>query len=953
MLPGVGGYCGSGSRGTALYRAQESPGNERWVGPSVYLKRDETSPMSGDAASSVIIAVHSIQDCCCCGSTQESGSTTKTSTYMRGRFEANSDLAWFWGIYCGWAVDYHACRADSSTCYELLLTKIPRDDVAIPTHGNEVPVPIIPTVVVPVEDIPLSAIGIIVEVNKADPGEALLVSYPRILRQSMFTLVDLEQTYRSGQLAVLSTTKCPTPWEEAYIRTLIMRKRTGQMVFICLNIRDVVYMVESITGKRTQLSTECSDMAQVSASLFCAGFIEKQSYELWDINNTAQPVRLINPDDHFEQVVGGRGFLFAVRDNKIFMLEALSSLVVLTLDVSFTVDRICTEGPGGKYLSNKNRFVYRTPITTSAQMLSLPRPATEIGIKSALATAGNCRDQFASFVLCTHPRCGAASPPRLIAATPPLLLLLWRDFVVGPAAAVPLVVVAGPDRRARLGGARPSSLVASLSVSASTLGVCTTSSHHYGSGGCDSGDRRGRDIWQFQGMSGEERWIGPSVYLSRVNPSSLSPRIRVHNTNDINNTHGCVGVDVVAPWESQSSSATAELDDIGIHVDTRSSWETNGRWVVDSNTTSFPLLIYKLPQHDQEGSPRKSTKIEEDDTTAATIVPTAVNVDDMELCAIGIIVQLNKVNPSEALLINYDGSHVFTLIDLEQTHRTGKLAVLSTTTCSTDWEPQIKALIMRKKTGQVVFICYTFHATIYTVESLTGTSTKLATLQYCTDMSQVGESLFCLGFGFEQSYELWDVNNTAQPLRCDITLLQVDAIVNAGNSGLLGCFAPTHRCIDNVIHANAGPRLRNDCRAFMNKYGRPAETAIAMVTKGHCLPSSYVIHTVGPIWKTHRFQMVSGEDAKLKSEELGQCYVSCLNALVERSLHTIAFCCLSTGVFGFPQAPAAKIAVSTVKQWLSDPVNAAKVTRVVFDVFTEADDMYYKEAIAKIYNSGP
>ncbi|KAH3743085.1 hypothetical protein Pelo_15531 [Pelomyxa schiedti] len=712
------GGCYSGDRcGRDIWQVRGMSGEERWIGPSVYLTSDNSSRrirMYSKCNTRGCIGV----DVGTLGSQPSPSDSEYSVNHNHRNFKKP-----FWETNDKWAVDWILSGPGSFTFYDLLLSKLPQHDQngsphqSASTQENDTAVEIVPTVVVPVNGVPLSMIGVIVQLNKLDPGEALLVSYEAV---HVFTLVDLEQTHRTGKLAVLSTTKCPDLGEGEYLRALIMRKTTGQVVFICHNSLGVVHVVESITGASGLLSVGCSDMSQVSESLFCLGSIHKHSYELWDVNSTALPVRCIDPGDNFWQVVGGtRGFLFAVRgNNKIFVLEALSGFVV---------------------------------------MMSRPRPATEIGIKSARATAGNCRDQFASFVLCTHPRCGAASPPRLIAATPPLLLLLWRDFVVGPAAAVPLVVVAVPRRHGRRGSVRAGSLVASLSVSASTLGVCDN--RHYGSG-C-------RGVHQVRGVSGDEKWIGPSVYLSRDESSSV---ITAHSNN--NNIRDCAGVGVGTLGSQSSSSAPLVEYSFECDSDFRG---INSRWAVDctpsgrDSPTFYDLLLSKLPQHAQCGSTHKSASTHESDP-AVEIVPTVVVPVDyyISLSVHGIFVELNNLDRDEALLLSYEnlfGLAVFTLVDLDQTHRTGKLAVLSTTKCPTPMvDAYIRALIVRKRTGQVVFICHNIQDTVYTVESITGTSTQLAT--HCTDMSQVSESLFCTGFRYSQSYELWDVNNTAHPVRC-------------------------------------------------------------------------------------------------------------------------------------------------------------------------------------------
>lgn len=166
----------------------------------------------------------------------------------------------------------------------------------------------------------------------------------------------------------------------------------------------------------------------------------------------------------------------------------------------------------------------------------------------------------------------------------------------------------------------------------------------------------------------------------------------------------------------------------------------------------------------------------------------------------------------------------------------------------------------------------------------------------------------------------------------DITVLSVDAIVNAANSQMLGCFAPCHSCIDNAIHSASGLQLRDECHRYMQKkeklipnYLEP--TGNAVVTGGYNLPSRYVIHTVGPI--------VSGTLNDRYKDDLRSSYTSCLNNAVEHGIRTIAFCCISTGVFGFPKEEAAKIAIETVRDFMDK--NPDTLDRVIFNVFGEVD----------------
>ena len=173
--------------------------------------------------------------------------------------------------------------------------------------------------------------------------------------------------------------------------------------------------------------------------------------------------------------------------------------------------------------------------------------------------------------------------------------------------------------------------------------------------------------------------------------------------------------------------------------------------------------------------------------------------------------------------------------------------------------------------------------------------------------------------------------------RGDITTLACDAIVNAANSALLGCFRPDHPCIDNAIHAAAGPRLREDCAAIMTLQGHPEPTGIAKITRAYNLPCRYVLHTVGPI---HR-----GDDTIMQeSDDLARAYLSCLN-LAKRipSIKTLAFCCISTGDFRFPANRACRIAIKTVEQWLKDYPNYFQA--IIFNVFSVRDELLYQQML--------
>lgn len=171
----------------------------------------------------------------------------------------------------------------------------------------------------------------------------------------------------------------------------------------------------------------------------------------------------------------------------------------------------------------------------------------------------------------------------------------------------------------------------------------------------------------------------------------------------------------------------------------------------------------------------------------------------------------------------------------------------------------------------------------------------------------------------------------------DITCLAADAIVNAANSQMLGCFVPMHTCIDNCIHTYAGVQLRAEChrqmRALRRKYGADYEqpTAVPMLTGGYNLPAKHVIHVVGPI--------VQGSLSPALEADLASCYRNVLDLCREHELRTVAFCCISTGVFRFPNDRATEIAVETVTRWLEQ--NNGQIDRVIFNVFKEEDLALY------------
>lgn len=169
----------------------------------------------------------------------------------------------------------------------------------------------------------------------------------------------------------------------------------------------------------------------------------------------------------------------------------------------------------------------------------------------------------------------------------------------------------------------------------------------------------------------------------------------------------------------------------------------------------------------------------------------------------------------------------------------------------------------------------------------------------------------------------------------DITALACDAIVNAANSQMTGCWAPNHLCIDNCIHTFAGVQLRYECDRLMEAQGCPEPTGFAKITKSYNLPCKYVIHTVGPI--------ADGCPTAAHRDQLAACYRSCYSLAKKQGLQSIAFCCISTGVFGFPQKQAAEIAIAIV----SDLVEADSCPLdVVFNVFLDEDARIYSKLLA-------
>ena len=179
------------------------------------------------------------------------------------------------------------------------------------------------------------------------------------------------------------------------------------------------------------------------------------------------------------------------------------------------------------------------------------------------------------------------------------------------------------------------------------------------------------------------------------------------------------------------------------------------------------------------------------------------------------------------------------------------------------------------------------------------------------------------GFVYRDGIALW---------RGDITRLNADAVVNACNSALLGCFHPLHNCIDNVIHSAAGVQVRLDCNAIMR--GGEEPNGQVKVTKAYNLPSRYIFHTVGPI--------VYGGVTEQNRRDLESCYLTCLNVAAEMKLKTLAFCCISTGEYRYPKDEACRLAVQTVKKW---KLQTGSSLKIIFNLFLKEDEALYEREL--------
>jgi O-acetyl-ADP-ribose deacetylase (regulator of RNase III) len=227
------------------------------------------------------------------------------------------------------------------------------------------------------------------------------------------------------------------------------------------------------------------------------------------------------------------------------------------------------------------------------------------------------------------------------------------------------------------------------------------------------------------------------------------------------------------------------------------------------------------------------------------------------------------------------------------------------------------------------------HAVLNTLPPATLNNSQVALLDQLLQ-SELAEKKLCGKNELEQSMKLCHGNTNIVVWQGDICTLEVDAIVNAANSQLLGCFLPLHACIDNSIHSAAGVQLRDDCYTIMQKQGFSEPTGTAKITRAYNLPSKFVLHTVGPI--------VSGELTEQNQKDLADAYSACLEISKElTAIKSLAFCGISTGVFGYPAHKAAKLALKTVSSWLKH--NPDNLDILVFNVFSDSDKKIYSELL--------
>lgn len=206
--------------------------------------------------------------------------------------------------------------------------------------------------------------------------------------------------------------------------------------------------------------------------------------------------------------------------------------------------------------------------------------------------------------------------------------------------------------------------------------------------------------------------------------------------------------------------------------------------------------------------------------------------------------------------------------------------------------------------------------------------------EFCKVQDRVLKGMI-LTKGITKAWELEQTEEGFSVWRGDITTLEADAIVNAANDRMLGCWQPGHYCIDNAIHTFAGVQLREECNRLMEEQGHLEPTGSAKATPAYNLPAKHVIHTVGPV--------CSSAPSEMQIEQLKSCYISCLDVALELGCESIAFCCISTGAFAFPQREAAFVAIFAVREWMQAHPEAS--IHVIFDVYLEEDEKIYREAL--------
>ena len=231
---------------------------------------------------------------------------------------------------------------------------------------------------------------------------------------------------------------------------------------------------------------------------------------------------------------------------------------------------------------------------------------------------------------------------------------------------------------------------------------------------------------------------------------------------------------------------------------------------------------------------------------------------------------------------------------------------------------RLQALLTRQQPGTLPDVCWPLLDDLWADEARRRNTTPATKLQRLSKT------------GWASRVSLW---------RGDITTLEVDAIVNAANAQLTGCYVPFHACVDNAIHTAAGPRLREECGRRMAARGRPEPAGTATATSGGFLRARYVLHTVGPIVRDR-------DPSRRDAEALGRCYTACLDVGGQLAC-SVAFPSISTGVFGYPISAAAPLAVATVKAWLE---NNETIDHVVLVTYSEEDESSYEIAIQEAFD---